>query len=111
SEARNKADTLAYTAEKTLKDAGDKVQQDKKDAITEKIKALREVLTSENVDDINTKTDDLSQAIQEVGAAMYQQEQSDDGGQQESNPDSENPKDNDNGDEPVEGEIIEDNKE
>ncbi len=71
-EAKNKADTLIYTAEKTLKDAGDKVKEEDKKEVEEKIKALKESLESGSKEELETKTNELSEAIQKVGAAMYQ---------------------------------------
>jgi len=74
-EAKNIADTLIYSSEKTLKEAGDKVsEQDKKD-IEEKIAELKKVEDTENVENIKTKTEDLSQAIQKIGAEMYKKAQ------------------------------------
>lgn len=71
SEARNLADTLIYTSEKALKDAGDKVSSDVKKDIEGKIEELKKVKEGDNVDDIKQKTEALSQAIQKVGAEMY----------------------------------------
>ena len=70
-EARNLADSLIHTSEKTLKDAGDKVSTDAKKEIEEKIEALKKVKDSDNIDEIKNKTQDLSQAIQKVGADLY----------------------------------------
>ncbi len=107
SEARNKADTLIYTAEKALKDAGDKVEEDKKKEIESKIKLLREVLNGEELDKIKELTDELSSAIQEVGAAMYSQDNTQSGEDAENKEETE-AKDKDG--ETVEGEIVDDNK-
>lgn len=74
-EAKNLADSLIYTTEKTLKDAGDKVSAETKKEIEEKIEALRKVKDSDNIEEIKQKTEELSQAIQKVGAQMYQQTQ------------------------------------
>jgi molecular chaperone DnaK len=74
-EAKNLADSLIYTTEKTLKDAGDKVSADTKKEVEEKMEALKKVKDSDDVEDIKKKTDELSQAIQKVGAQMYQQTQ------------------------------------
>jgi molecular chaperone DnaK len=71
-EARNKADNLIYVAEKTLKDAGDKAKAEDKTAVEEKVKALKEILDSGSKEDLETKTSELSDAVQKVGAAMYQ---------------------------------------
>lgn len=71
-EARNKADNMIYVAEKTLKDAGDKVKPEDKTAVEEKVKALKDILDTGSKEDLETKTSELSDAVQKVGAAMYQ---------------------------------------
>ena len=73
-EARNQADTLIYTAEKTLKDAEGKVSDDDKKAVEEATKALKEKLDSEDLEELKKLTDDLSTKLQKVGEAMYKQE-------------------------------------
>jgi len=73
-EARNQADTMAYTAEKTLRDLGDKVPAGVRSNVEDKIKAVREALNSEDIARLRRVTDDLSQALQQVGAAAYQQQ-------------------------------------
>jgi len=73
SETKNLADNLIYTTEKTLKEAGDKVSSEIKKEIEEKIDALKKVKESDNIEDIKTRTQDLSQAIQKVGTEMYRQ--------------------------------------
>lgn len=70
---RNQADTLISVSEKTLKDAGDKVPVADKNAAEEKITALKAVKDKDNVEEIKKAMDELSAAIQKVGAAMYQQ--------------------------------------
>ncbi len=72
-EARNKADNMIYLAEKTVKDAGDKAKPEDKTAIDEKVKALKEILETGSKEDLETKTQELSDVVQKVGAAMYQQ--------------------------------------
>lgn len=71
-EARNKADNMLYVAEKTLKDAGDKVKPEDKTAVEEKMKALKDILDSGSKEDLESKTSELSDAVQKVGANMYQ---------------------------------------
>jgi molecular chaperone DnaK len=73
-EARNLADNLIFTAEKTLKDAGEKVSADDKGAVEEKIKELKEIIGKEEaeMEEIKKKTEELSEALQKVGAQMYQ---------------------------------------
>jgi len=72
-EAKNIAENLIYTAEKSLKDAGDKVDSNKKTEVEDKIKALKDVLAEDNVDVIKNNTESLSKVLQELGASMYQQ--------------------------------------
>jgi len=73
-EIRNNAESLVYTVEKTLKDAGEKVPADLKTKIEDKAKELKEVLKNDNFDIIKTKTEELSQSLQEVGTHLYQQQ-------------------------------------
>jgi molecular chaperone DnaK len=70
-EAKNKAENMVYIAEKTLKDMGDKVKDEDKKAIEEKIKALKDILETGSREDLEAKTGDLSDATQKVGASMY----------------------------------------
>ncbi len=72
-DARNQADTLIAVSERTLKDAGDKAPDADKKDVTEKIEALKAVKDKEDLQAIKTAMDALSNAIQKVGAAMYQQ--------------------------------------
>jgi molecular chaperone DnaK len=70
---RNQADTLISVSEKTLKDAGDKAKPEDKAVVEEKIKALKEVKDKDDVDALKKAVDALSEAIQKVGAAMYEE--------------------------------------
>lgn len=72
-EARNRADTLVYQAEKALKDAGDKVPAEVKTEVEEKIKALKEIESSAPIDEVKTKTDELSSVLSKIGESMYGQ--------------------------------------
>ncbi len=72
-EARNNADNTAYSAEKVLKDLGEKVPADMKARVEEKVANVREILKSDNVQAIQQATEELSQVLQQVGAAAYQQ--------------------------------------
>jgi len=74
-ETRNQADTLIFTAEKTLKDAGDKVDKKTKAEIDKKVQELKKVLDSASKDELEAKTKDLSETLQKVGAAMYEAQQ------------------------------------
>jgi len=73
-EARNNADNMAYSAEKVLKDLGDKVPADVKTKVEDKVAKVREVIDSGDVELLRKATDELNEVVQEVGAAAYQQE-------------------------------------
>jgi molecular chaperone DnaK len=72
-ELKNQADNLCYTSEKALRDAGEKVPADKKSEIEEKIRAVREVMNTEEEEPIKKAIEDLSTAIQQIGSILYQQ--------------------------------------
>ncbi|MDD4990191.1 MAG: molecular chaperone DnaK [Candidatus Pacebacteria bacterium] len=74
-EAKNLAENLIYTTEKTLKEAGDKVPGDKKKEIEDKVDDLKKAKNDDNIEDIKQKTEELSKAIQQVGAELYKQAQ------------------------------------
>jgi molecular chaperone DnaK len=77
-EARNLAENAAYQSEKQLEDLGDKVEAEDKEAIEAAIKDVREALTSESVEEINSKTEALTAAFTKVSEQLYaaaQQEQ------------------------------------
>jgi molecular chaperone DnaK len=71
-ETRNMADTMCYTAEKMLKDAGDKVKPEDKSAVEAKIEALRKVKDTEDIAAMKKAADELGDAAQKVGATMYE---------------------------------------
>lgn len=75
-EARNHAEGLIFQSEKTLKEAGDKVGEDVKKPVQEKIDALKKILENKeaSTEEIKKSTDELSEHIQKIGAAMYQQQ-------------------------------------
>jgi len=77
-EARNLAENAAYQSEKQLEELGDKVEAGDKEAIEAAIKDVREVLESESVEEINSKTEALTAAFTKVSEQLYaaaQQEQ------------------------------------
>ncbi len=74
-EARNKADSLVYTAEKALKDAGDKTPKELKGEIENKIKDLKETLGKGDAKELEEKTQGLSESLQKIGQQMYDQGQ------------------------------------
>jgi molecular chaperone DnaK len=72
-EARNKGDSLVYSAEKFLKDIGEKAPVDLKTKIEDQIKALRKALESDNPDAINKEIDELQKLQDELSQKMYAQ--------------------------------------
>ncbi|MEE8131639.1 MAG: molecular chaperone DnaK [Candidatus Paceibacterota bacterium] len=80
-EARNQAEQMVYLAEKTLKDAGDKVTADAKDDVNKKIEALKSVKDGQDIEAIKSASAELSAELQKIGQTMYNQGQQ--GGQQD----------------------------
>ena len=74
-EAHNAADNAVYTAEKTLRDLGDKVPADVKNDVEAKATALKGILESADTDELKRRAEELSQSLQRIGAAMYEQPQ------------------------------------
>ena len=74
-EARNAADSLIHTVEKTLSEGGDKIPADLKAETEAAVTALKDVKDGDDVEAIKTKTDELGQVSMKVGQAMYQTEQ------------------------------------
>jgi molecular chaperone DnaK len=72
-EVRNNADNTIYTAEKLLRENGDKVPADLKKEVEDGIASVREVVNLEDADKIRTTVEALSQTVQKIGASMYQQ--------------------------------------
>ena len=74
-EARNHADALIYSTEKSLKEHGDKIPASDKEAIENALKELKDVLESNDAETIKSKTDALAQASMKLGEAMYKEQQ------------------------------------
>ena len=75
-EAKNNATALIHSTEKNLEDHGDKVEETERAEIDAAITALKDVLESENADDITSKSEALMQASMKLGEAMYKENQS-----------------------------------
>ncbi len=80
---KNNADAMVATAEKALKDAGDKAPADVKEKVEEKVKILKEMLAKEGAskDEIENATKELSETLSQVGQAMYGQQGATEGAQ------------------------------
>src|SRR3990167_931065 len=70
-EARNMADSLSYTTEKSMKDAGDKLTADEKKPVEEAITELNKVKNGDDLEAIKKATENLSQAAQKIGEKLY----------------------------------------
>lgn len=70
-ETQNQADTLVYTTEKTLKEHGDKISAEDKEAVEKDLAALKDVVKSDDVDTIESKMEALTQSSMKLGEAMY----------------------------------------
>ena len=76
-EARNAADALIHSSEKNLKEYGDKVSDDERQAIEDGIKDLKEALEGDDAESITAKTGTLTEATMKLGEAMYKAAQED----------------------------------
>lgn len=82
-ETKNQAESLVYVAEKSLRESGDKVPQDVRDEITQKIEGVKKVKDSDDKDAIQRACADLSQALQKIGESLYKEKK--DGSQPQDN--------------------------
>jgi molecular chaperone DnaK len=74
-EARNQAESLVHSSEKSLKDYGDKVSEADRTAIAEAIAALKTAVEGEDVEAINAASQTLAEASMKLGQAMYEASQ------------------------------------
>src|SRR3989338_2001138 len=72
-ETKNEAESLIYTAEKTIADLKDKLPKDKVEAIENASKKLKETISSDNVGRIRSENENLKKVLQEAGSYIYQQ--------------------------------------
>ncbi|PIU99265.1 molecular chaperone DnaK [Candidatus Wolfebacteria bacterium CG03_land_8_20_14_0_80_36_15] len=70
-EAKNQAEQLIYVAEKSLRDAGDKVPSDIKEAVNQKIEALKKMKEGNDANEIKSAISNLSLELQRIGQSMY----------------------------------------
>lgn len=115
-EVRNAADSLIFTAEKSLKDVGDKVAEDTKKEVEEKVASLKEILETGSKEEIETKTKELSESLQKIGEAMYKDanntatSEAEPGATDTEEPTEEKEDKKKESSEPVEGEVVDDGK-
>ena len=72
-EVRNNADSMIYTAEKTVEELKDQISDDEKSNIEKLVGELRELITGDDIAAIKEKTEELTKVVQEIGAKIYQQ--------------------------------------
>jgi molecular chaperone DnaK len=101
-ELRNTADNTVYSAEKMLRDYGDKLPEDAKKSTQEKIDAVKKSIESADVDELRRATDDLVRDIQSLGASMYQSGEGEAAGPETGAEDGATP----GGEDVVEGEVV-----
>ncbi|MFH1671288.1 MAG: Hsp70 family protein, partial [Candidatus Portnoybacteria bacterium] len=71
-ETRNQADTLIFSTEKALKESGDKVKEEDKKEVDEKLETLKKIKDNSKIEELKKAIDELSQVIQKIGAQLYQ---------------------------------------
>ena len=75
-EVKNKADNLCFAAEKTIKDAGDKISAEDKKQLEDEISKVKELLKKEDItkETVEMATKDLSDKLQPIGEKMYKEQ-------------------------------------
>ena len=101
-ETRNQADSLVYSAEKMLRDHADKVPQDLKQPVEDKIESLKSAIASNDVAGMQAGINDLNTLLQRLGEALYTQSADPEGTTESDPPGEDKPKDS-----TVEGEFRE----
>ena len=106
-EAKNQAENMIYVAEKSLKDAGDKVKNEVKDEVEKNIKELKDVLEKADSKELQDKTSVLSQSLQKIGQGMYDEKSKEDKGEETGKEENNNKDDVKKDDKNVEeGEVV-----
>jgi Molecular chaperone len=82
-EIRNQADTAVFTAEKMLKESGDKLEADDKKKVEDGVAEVRKVLAAENIDDIKKAMETLTEAVYAATTKIYQKMQAENAAKQQ----------------------------
>ena len=98
-EARNTADNAVYTAEKTLKDLGEKVPAEAKSKVDDAIAKVRSVRDQNDISVIHTAVEDLMKVLQEIGQVAY--------GQEDQQPGDTEPSEGDDTRQPEDPDVVE----
>ncbi len=104
-EVRNEAESLCFNTEKLLKESGEKMKEEDKKNVEEKIEKLKGLIAKEDFDkdEVKKESDELMNTMQEVGKAMYEQTAKE---EQEKEGKKEEKKDEEKKDEVKEGEVV-----
>ncbi|MBT4516556.1 MAG: molecular chaperone DnaK [Candidatus Komeilibacteria bacterium] len=102
-EVRNSAENIIFQTEKFIKENKDKLKDDDKKAMEDKMEALRKVKDEKDLELVKTATKDMEEVVQKIGAAMYQQNAE----AQQNAPGAAGEKPKDKKEEPVEGDFEE----
>ncbi len=86
-EVKNLAEQMAYTAEKSLKDSADKIPEDLKKSVEEKIKLAREAKDKDDIDVIKKATEELSTEMQKIGEHISKNQKQESNNEQKSTED------------------------
>jgi molecular chaperone DnaK len=107
-EARNEADNLVYSTEKSLTDLGDKVSEEEKTKIQASVEALKEALKGTDVEAIKAKTEELKQAAYKLAEEAYKQQAGAEGapGAGEAGEESQEASSDDDGTEDADYEVV-----
>jgi len=105
--AKNMAENMVTTAQKSLRDAGDKVPKDVKDDVEDKIKQVNEVKDKDDKDAIETATKKLSEALSKIGESMYGNQSQPQSGSSESPKEEKTSDEKDKKDKVEEGQVVE----
>ncbi|SDN58716.1 molecular chaperone DnaK [Desulfonauticus submarinus] len=105
-EARNQADSLIYTTEKSLRDLGDKIDATLKSEIENKIETLKKVMQQDNVEDIKKASEELAQASHKLAEKLYAQKTTQNQGP-EAGPQQNTQTNKDDGDDVVDADYTE----
>jgi molecular chaperone DnaK len=80
-EARNQAESLIHQTENSIKELGDDVPAEEKEAVDAAISELKEAMEKDDIEDIKTKTDSLMQASMKIGEMLYRKSQEESAGE------------------------------
>lgn len=110
-EIKNQAEAVFFTTEKLLKESGDKMKEEDKKILEEKMEELKKIKDTEQYDDMKKKMEELNEVAQKIGAAMYQDQAKQDQAKQEDSASNEEQKKGSDDKKPednvVEGEVEE----